>query len=77
MARLYGNSAAPSLNIARSNALVTITWPVSAPGFVLDQSLTTTGVWSRVNFPYATNVSGISVSVPAPAGNRFYRLRKL
>jgi hypothetical protein len=37
VARLYGDLLAPpSLTIARSNALVTISWPFSAAGFVLD-----------------------------------------
>jgi hypothetical protein len=76
VARLYGADVPPSLSVARSNALVKITWPSSATGFVLDQSLTTTGGWSQVAFPYATNASGIHVSVPAATGNKFYRLRK-
>ncbi len=77
VARLYGDSPWPSLNITRSNTSVIVSWPQSATGFVLEQSLTTSGVWSQVSFSYATNVSGISVSVPALTGNRFYRLRKL
>jgi len=36
-----------------------------------------TGAWSQVSFPYATNATGIGISTPSPAGNRFYRLRKL
>ena len=51
--------------------------PLSATDFVLDQSLTVTGAWSQISFPYATNVTGISVSTPAPTGNKFYRLREL
>ena len=44
---------------------------------MLDQSLTVTGAWSQVSFPYTTNATDISVNVPAPTGNKFYRLRKL
>jgi len=76
VARLHGADVAPALNIAKSNALVTISWPSSA-GFVLDHSLTPTGVWSQVAFPYSTNAGVISLSVSASSGNRFYRLRKL
>jgi hypothetical protein len=50
-------------------------WPWPATGFLLDQSLTVTGAWSQVAFPYATNATHISVTVPA-VGDRFYRLRK-
>lgn len=67
---------APLLSVERQGANVRVFWPLPATGFVLDQSLTATGAWSQVSFPYATNATGISISVPTPAGNRFYRLRK-
>ena len=51
-------------------------WPLPATGFLLDQSLTVTGAWSQVSFPYTTNATQISIAVPAPAGNKFYGLRK-
>lgn len=66
----------PDLNIQRVGNAVRVFWPTNATGFVLDQSLTVTGTWSQVAFPYVTNSSEISVTVPAPTGNRFYRLRK-
>lgn len=68
---------APLLSIERQSANVRVVWPLPATGFVLDQSLTATGVWSQVSFPYATNATDISISAPAPTGNKFYRLRKL
>ncbi|HMJ89565.1 MAG TPA: hypothetical protein VK530_07095 [Candidatus Acidoferrum sp.] len=49
---------------------------LSATSFALDQSPTATGAWSQVSFPYATNATDISITVPASAGNKFYRLRK-
>jgi hypothetical protein len=54
---------------------VRVFWPLPAAGFVLDQSVTVTGIWSQVAFPYATNATHISITVPT-AGNKFYRLRK-
>ncbi len=33
-------------------------------------------LWNQVAFPYATNATEISITVPAPAGNAVYRLRK-
>lgn len=59
---------------------VRVFWPQPATGFVLDQA-TTLGatppatVWSQVPFPYVTNATHISVTVPA-TGNKVYRLRK-
>ena len=67
---------APLLSIERQGADVRVFWPLPASGFVLDQSLAVTGAWSQVFFPYATNATAISITVPAPAGNKFYRLRK-
>ena len=32
--------------------------------------------WSPVSFPYQTNATHIYITVPVPAGNQFYRLRK-
>jgi hypothetical protein len=68
---------APLLSIERAAATVRVFWPKSSTGFVLDQSLTVTGRWSQVSFPYATNTTDISITVPTPVGNKFYRLRLL
>jgi hypothetical protein len=76
VARFFGTDLAPGLNIVQSKGSLTISWPLSATGFVLDHSLTTTGIWSQVNFPYATNANVIQVTVPAPTGTKFFRLRK-
>ncbi len=69
-------AGAPLLSIAGQGADVRIFWPPSATGFVIDQSLTVTGAWSQVAFPYSTNGIDISVSETPAAGNRFYRLRR-
>ena len=66
---------APLLSIQRIDGVVRVFWPMPSTGFVLDQSLTVTGTWSQVSFPYATNTTDISITVPSPAGNRFYQLR--
>jgi hypothetical protein len=69
-------AGAPLLYIAGQGAAVRIFWPLSAMGFVLDQSPTTTGAWSQVAFPYTTNGIDISVGEPSPTGNNFFRLRR-
>ena len=66
---------APRLSIERIGGAVRVFWPKPSVGFVLDQSLTVTGAWSQVSFPYTTNATDISITVPAPMGNSFYRLR--
>ena len=67
---------APLLSIERLPGAARVYWPNSATGFVLEQSLTVTGAWSQVAFPYHTNATDISISLSPPMGNRFYRLRK-
>ena len=59
---------------------VRVFWPLPATGFVLDQTLAlatppATSVWSQVPFPYQTNATHISITLP-PAAGMFYRLRK-
>ena len=66
---------APLLSIERIGGNVRVFWPKPSAGFVLDQSLTVTGTWSQVSFPYTTNTTDISITVPSPVGNKFYRLR--
>ena len=69
---------APRLLITRSGSGVIVSWPRPATGFLLDStpSLGPAAVWSQVPFPYQTNATDIFITVPAPVGNRFYRLRK-
>ena len=66
----------PLLSVERLGDAVRVYWPTKTIGFVLDQSPTVTGAWSQVSFPYATNATQISITVPSPVGNKFYRLRK-
>jgi hypothetical protein len=66
--------------IGRSAGNVRISWPLPATGFVLEQvnvlnASPVTG-WSQVPFPYQANATHISITVSAPAGNKFYRQRK-
>ena len=71
---------APLLSVERIGSTVRVFWPVPATGFLLDQTTSLASppaaiVWSQVPFPYSTNATQISITVPSPAGNKFYRLR--
>ena len=71
-------SGTPLLSITRSNAAVIVSWTLPAPGWVLDQTPALTGApppWSVVPFPCVANATTIRITVPAPVGKRFYRLR--
>ncbi|HEV8694834.1 MAG TPA: hypothetical protein VGQ93_11730 [Lysobacter sp.] len=70
---------APWLAIERNGGGVRVFWPQPATGWVLDQATAPNAPavsWTQVAFPYQTNSTHISISVQAPAGNRYYRLRK-
>jgi hypothetical protein len=47
---------------------------------VLDEASTLTGSpgipWTQVPFPYQTNSTQIFITVPAPVGNKYFRLRE-
>jgi len=72
---------APLLSVERIGGAVRVFWPLPANGSVLDETTTLASPpgavsWSAVGFPYQTNATHISITVPVPTGNKFYRLRK-
>ena len=73
---------APLLNIeSLGDGNVRVFWLLPASGFVLDETPVLAGppapiAWSQVSFPYQTNATQISITVPATGRNKFYRLRK-
>jgi hypothetical protein len=71
---------APLLRITQTNGVVTISWPNSATGWVLDMSATLSGnppPWGQVpSAQYQTNATDAFITVNPPTGNAFYRLRK-
>lgn len=73
-AYLFGLSD-PSLSVTRSNAQVTITWPIF-PGYGLQENSNLTGGnWTSPSEPVTDNGSTKSITVnPAAPGNRFFRL---
>jgi uncharacterized delta-60 repeat protein len=76
VARLYGDFVAPSLNIARSNAFVIVSWPVTGLNFQLQESTNLfPAVWSPVAQAAVTNAGQISVTVPTTGGRKFFRLK--
>ena len=70
------NSPVPPLRAERvAGGGVRISWPLPASGCLLDETtLPTASLWSQVPFPYDTNATEISITLPV-AGSKFYRLR--
>jgi len=69
---------APRLAITRAGNGVIVSWPRPATGFLLDSatSLGQLANWGQVPFPYQSNATDIFITVPAPVGDQFYRLRR-
>jgi hypothetical protein len=71
---------APFLSVVQINGAVTISWPLPATGFVLEETPILVSApaaipWNLTSRPYQTNATHISITVPTPVGRTFYRLR--
>ena len=77
VARLYGDSVAPCLNVTRFNAFVIVSWPVTGLSFQLleNTDLSLPNSWLPVAQPTVTNAGQISVTVPTSIGSKFFRLK--
>ncbi len=71
---------APLLTIAHTTTnTVIVSWPLPADGWVLEQVgalVDNPPPWTQISPPYQTNAVQSWITVPAPAGNTFYRLHK-
>ncbi|HEY5913686.1 MAG TPA: sugar-binding protein [Verrucomicrobiae bacterium] len=61
----------PSLTISRAGTAITISWPASATGFVLQAAPALSGTYTNV-----LGVVGNSITVNNPSGTLFYRMQK-
>lgn len=71
----------PALSLVRDNGQITLSWPIPAEGWLLDQAFALsnapgTTVWTQVPFPYITNANTIARTLPTSPGPQFFRLRK-
>jgi hypothetical protein len=71
VARLYGDSARPALNVARPNSFAVLSWPAALSNFQLEENTDVSVVndWSAVAAPRST-----SVALPAGDRHKFFRL---
>jgi hypothetical protein len=70
---------APRLSIGATGGVVILSWPQPAAGWTLYTTPTVPSdpvPWTLVSPPYQTNATHWLIQVPAPPGNRFYRLQK-
>jgi len=71
------SSANPKLAVTRAGSNAVLSWPTSAPGFVLESTSTLAPAnWTVVTPAPVVNAAQNSVTVTPASGTRFYRLRK-
>ena len=68
-------SAVPSLNITRANQSVTLSWPLWASNFVLQEATAMNAGWTNVTGTAGTNASQNLITLPADSTAKFYRLQ--
>jgi hypothetical protein len=68
-----GGAGLPSISVTRSGTSITLSWPASAAGFILES---TTALGNNSQWVAVTGVNNNSVTIPTGAGNQFFRLRK-
>jgi hypothetical protein len=69
----------PQLRIERGPDEVRVLWPLAASGWILEETSSLDGLpisWEEVPLPYDSNGTDLFTTIPAPAGQRFFRLRK-
>lgn len=72
----------PSLTVSRPGGNVVVKWPFPSTDFVLQQTTALVSppsaiLWTDVTAPATAHVGPQwTVTIPAPSGNRFFRLRK-
>jgi 1,4-alpha-glucan branching enzyme len=70
----------PMLAITQSNNVLTVSWPTTPSGSLLESSSTLSGSpsdWSQVPVSqYQTNGNTVSINIDPPTGDTFYRLYK-
>src|SRR2546422_6113566 len=73
----YDIAPLPRLATAKSGTDLVVSWPLFASDFQLQSSIAVSAaVWADASWSLVTNANGISTSISAPGGPRFYRLRK-
>ncbi len=68
----------PGLAVQLSGGNVLLSWPLTAPEFVLQQESALDGstVWSEVPGAYVNSPADFSLALPQPSAKRFYRLAR-
>jgi hypothetical protein len=67
---------APALAITHSGNNVIVSWPSPSTGFVLQQNGNLAAAsWTTSGFTVNSNSTTMSITIPSPTGNLFFRLK--
>jgi hypothetical protein len=66
---------APTLSVSYSASNVIVSWPSPSTGYVLQQNGSlNTGNWTASSYSVNSNSTTLSITIPSPTGNLFFRL---
>ena len=71
------NLVGPMLNVSPAGASITMTWTTSESGWTLESTSSLVLPWASATESIAQNGDMRTVTIAAPTGIRFYRLRKI
>jgi hypothetical protein len=72
----YAAAPRPKLNVTPATGSATISWPLFAQSFQLEQAGALLAAWSNAPIASITNATGVAASVPILISNHFFRLRE-
>ena len=69
-------STSPQMSVSLSGQNIIISWPSPSAGFTLEKSASLNpATWAAVQQTVNDNGTTVSITLTAPAGNMFYRLK--
>jgi hypothetical protein len=68
----------PALSVSWRGGVLKVAWPLTAVGWVLESTPALSGpslAWTQVTQPYQNDGTSFYITLVAPSGNTFFRLR--
>jgi hypothetical protein len=71
-----GGASQPTLAVLRTGNSVLLTWPVTADGYVLEETQLQPNAWTNSSAPVVVQGSNNVATITTAVSAKFYRLRK-
>ncbi len=73
----YDSTPQPEMNITASPGILSVSWPLFAQDFQIDQSsLSNPPTWTPASLTLTTNTDNVATIIPVDSASHFYRLRE-